>query len=83
MYTITPDDDTPWELLARCVVDEATPEQWEELRTWVSQRPERLRVLADITRCWNHSGTIPSTAPISDEDVESAWQRFRSLMQPG
>ncbi|MCB2378877.1 FecR domain-containing protein [Hymenobacter sp. BT635] len=75
-----PESEAPWELLAKHLAGEATPDELEQLRTWVSADPKRLGLLTDATRAWERTGAAAVTGLFSEADVDAAWQRFRPKM---
>ncbi len=73
--------DAPWDLLARHLASEATPDEQALLRHWLHADPGHLQILTTVTRAWEHAGeAAPAPALFSAHDVEAAWQRFRPLM---
>jgi len=80
MSNLYSDSEAPWELLARHLAGEATPEERDKLRAWVAAQPERLGLLTDATRAWERAGASPVRTLFSNANVEAAWQRFRPHM---
>lgn len=73
--------DAPWDLLARHLAAEATPDEQARLRHWLHADPVHLQILTTVTRAWERAGeAAPAPILFSARDVEAAWQRFRPLM---
>lgn len=72
--------EAPWNLLAKHLAGEATPDELEQLRSWITADPKRLGLLTDATRAWERTGAAPVADLFSTADVEAAWQRFRPKM---
>jgi transmembrane sensor len=64
---MTPND---WELLARHLSGQATPEEEAEVRRWIAADESRAAFVALMREAWERSGTLPPTV-----DVDSAWRK--------
>ncbi|TGE14851.1 FecR family protein [Hymenobacter elongatus] len=80
MSTLHSESEAPWELLAKHLAGEATPDELERLRAWVTADPKRLGLLTDATRAWERAGAAPVAELFGAMEVEAAWQRFRPKM---
>ncbi len=61
-----------WDLIARCLSGEASPEEQDTLSEWTREDPVNAGVLAEMEELWDavHTDEAP-------RDVHSAWTRFR------
>ena len=76
--------DAPWDLLARHLAAEATPDEQARLRHWLHADPAHLQILTTVTRAWERAGeAAPAPVLFTPAQVEAAWLRFRPLLQAG
>lgn len=63
--------DAPWELLARLLMDEVTPEEREQAERWLDADPRRRELYGELGRV---IARVAATAP-EDLDVEAALRK--------
>ncbi len=79
---------THWELIAKYLRGENSPEEKETLFTWVNQRPENRELFNELNNLWNATGWRSTgwrstgweslnTDDVFQPDVDRAWQRFK------
>lgn len=73
--TFLPDEAMNDELLVKYLLQEATKEEAESVRSWIGERVENARYFRDFKTIWEESRKL---AAVSDVDVDAAWSRFQS-----
>lgn len=64
-----------WRRLARFLAGECSPDQDRKVRSWIVEDEERARLMDDLKRIWEASGTS-----VQSRDVEAAWEEVRGQL---
>jgi transmembrane sensor len=62
------------DLLVKCILDEATPQERETVKAWLEAEPENKRYYNHFKLIWQQSRELAATSVVNEND---AWQRFR------
>lgn len=70
-------DDKIHELLVKCLLEEASPEEQLAAEKWKSEDPENRRYAEGYKKLWEESRTLAKKSLV---DEDAAWDRFRSKL---
>jgi hypothetical protein len=63
----------PWDIFFKCFQNQATPEELAEIKNWLGEDIENLKMLDEIYNIFSISTALP---PPLNPDTQKAWSKI-------